>query len=203
MKRPQFLPLAGLRLLPEGQHGLRLEMPGLTTALGPPQRALPLSDPDHYIVLHDTTGHEIGIIQDPEDLEPASRELLLDNLARHYDIRVISRIIEVERDPISGQVRWRVELIPDTPDELEPDAADDVEPIRGPLRSLLRRVTEAREGVPADISEFREFIINGPEDVQTARYPRIFVTDLDGTRYEIPDCEALSLDSRLAGERYF
>ena len=33
------------------------------------------------------------------------------------------------------------------------------------------------------------FHIAGNEDVQNARYPRIFITDTEGRRYEVPNCE--------------
>lgn len=49
----------------------------------------------------------------------------------------------------------------------------------------------------------REFTIAGQEDVQTARYPHIFIVDTERRRYEILDCESLDADSRKAAERFF
>ena len=72
-----------------------------------------------------------------------------------------------------------------------------------PFRLLRRPKTES-DGVDSEVPR-REvtFFIAGAEDVQTARYPRIFLSDTDGNRYEVPNCEALDLASRRAAERFF
>lgn len=43
---------------------------------------------------------------------------------------------------------------------------------------------------------FKEFIVPGSEHIYTARYPRIFLVDENGNRYEIPNFERLDARSR-------
>ena len=212
-----------------------LEMDGQTVALAPPRRALPLSEPEQFIVLSDSDGNELGIVRDLSKLEPASREVLQEALQRTYVIERITRILEVEKEPLTGQTRWRVEIAAN--DRAQPHGtvrASNSSPNGSPNDSLVevrnnkkkvlaqivrigRRAKASDQGnapepgdkvahdkvVDAIATQEREFFINGQEDVQAARYPHIYIVDVEGNRYEIPDCESLDLDSRRAAERFF
>jgi len=160
--------------LREEEGILRLFHEGGSTELSPPKRALPLSSPDQWIVLSSEEGEEIGTIRRVSELDSHSRALLRAALESAYRITTILRVIEVEREPLSGQIAWRVEI---ESDETAPDASQGG-----------REIT---------------FRIAGAEDVQTARYPHIYFSDLDGQRYQILNCEAMDLASRRASERYF
>lgn len=153
---------------------LRLEQSGECIELAPPKRALPLSSPDEWIVLSSLEGDELGTIRRLSELEPTSRQALRAALEGAYRITTILRVIEVEREPLSGQIAWRVEIEPDEPKEEGSTSGKEV-----------------------------TFHLAGAEDVQTARYPHIYFTDLEGNRFQILDCEAMDLASRRASERYF
>ena len=153
---------------------LTLSHEGGHVELAPPKRALPLSSPDEWIVLSSVDGEEVGIIRRVSELDRASREVLRAALEQAYRITTIVRVLEVEREPLSGQIEWRVEVEAD-------DATEDGS-------------TSGREIT---------FRLSGGEDVQTARYPHIYFLDLEGNRFQIVDCEAMDLASRRASERYF
>lgn len=48
-----------------------------------------------------------------------------------------------------------------------------------------------------------ELRIPSTDNIHKARYPRIFIVDEDGRRYEIPNCDALDSRSRRLLARYF
>jgi len=160
--------------LREENGKLFLAHEGGSTPLAPPKRARPLSSPDEWIVLSSSEGEEIGTIRRLSELDEQSRTLLRAALENAYLITTIIRVLEVEREPLSGQIAWRVEI------ESDETTSDDSQ--------AGREIT---------------FRISGAEDVQTARYPHIYFSDLDGQRFQIPDCEAMDLASRRASERYF
>lgn len=227
-----FLDPHAMRLHREEHHTLRLESPHMSTHVAAVKRALPLSEPGKFLVLADHEGDEIGVVRDLNELDDASREALSEVLARAYSMTHITRILEVEREPLTGQVRWRVEIASDEEteaiaeqplltalDQLEPQAVrpDDVATtsedssegdgaseadgkLLGRLRRRLRSDKTEDDGIA---TQEREFSISGQEDVQTARYPHIYIVDTERNRYQIPDCEALDLESRRAAESYF
>jgi hypothetical protein len=177
---------------------LYLKMDGQKIKLAAPKRAMPLSGPDEFIVLFDENGSEIGVLKSLHGLDAMSYERLSQKLEEIYSSTPILRVVEVEREPLSGQVRWRVEV-----EAAEGEESLDIEASSSPFRLLRRGKGEGEDG---DIEAPRRevtFFIAGAEDVQTARYPRIFLSDVEGNRYEIPDCEALDLASRRAAERFF
>lgn len=207
--------------------------------VGPPRRALPLSDPERWIIFCDYDGAEIGVLASIDEMDEASQAVLRESLKAEYTLERIVRVLEVEREPLSGQTRWRVEI----------EGEDDAEPVQAsnqdgsslssqassssnPIASLapeplaaessreeaegeersgalekvasllsLGRDRSASEEVISSVE--REFVIAGQEDVQTARYPHIFIVDTERRRYEILDCEALDVESRKAAERFF
>ena len=182
---------------------LLLKMDGQCVPLAPPRRTLPISSPDEFIALSDGDGHEIGIVRRVADLEPDSRAILEDELSRIYDAIIIERVLEIQRDPISGQTKWRVEVESDD-DEAAAPLPILKRPVGVKLLSRARKKTEESD-LPGEVTSAREltFFIAGTEDVQNARYPRIFIGDTEGRKYEIPNCEELDLVSRRLGERYF
>ena len=200
---------------------LMLKMDGQCLKMAPPRRATPLSAPDEFIVLSSETGDELGVIRRIADLEPDSRELLEEELYQRYKTIIIERVLSVKRDPISGLIRWAVEVESEEADE--PQLAAGLKPGLG-VRLLKRARAKssvetqsveaprdangdgvADSSLPGEETTGSEvvFHIAGTEDVQNARYPRIFIGDTQGRKYEIPNCEALDLNSRRLGERYF
>jgi hypothetical protein len=196
---------------------------GQSVVLDAPRRALPLSDPDRFIVLSNLEGQEVGVVRAIDELDPESQDVLSDALERAYAIQTITRILKVDREPLTGQSVWRVEVSTQKPPKKSMlrvrglnSRAWEKESRRSARRSkllqarirwhrrrkLYRKTVAASEAASVATQE-RQFSIAGPEDVQTARYPRIYIVDTDGNRYEIPDCEALDLESRQAAERFF
>lgn len=49
---------------------------------------------------------------------------------------------------------------------------------------------------------FKEFVVPGSEHIYTARYPRIFLVDENGNRYEIPNFERLDSKSKQVSVQY-
>jgi hypothetical protein len=234
-----FFNPANLSLTREDDGVLRLHSEGQSARLGAPRRTMPLSQPEKYIVLQDEDGTELGIVRAPEELDEASRALLEEELKLAYRIVRIVRVLKVEKEPLSGQTRWQVEIASeknesDIDDDSPPEedaskngsakngasTRDSIFSLRSSddkndeTRGVMERLRRKRRANSADDetlfgdmeiseSEEREFCINGQEDVQTARYPHIFIVDADRNRYEILDCEALDLESRRAAERFF
>jgi hypothetical protein len=202
--------------------------------VSPPRRALPLSNPEQWIVFSDHDGAEIGMLASIDDLDEGSQAVLREALRNEYSLERIVRVLEVEREPLSGQTRWRVEiesadedapveasnrdgsklastsevLESETQSEITADETSDSDGderlgARGKVASLLSLGRDKSAAEDAISTVEREFTIAGQEDVQTARYPHIFIVDTDRRRYEILDCEALDVDSRKAAERFF
>ncbi len=59
----------------------------------------------------------------------------------------------------------------------------------------LQKTGHTRWQVETD-EGFREFVVAGSEHIYTSRYPRIFLVDEGGNRYEIPNFERLDPRSR-------
>jgi hypothetical protein len=244
----------------DSDGALMLCLDGQKTRLNAPRRARPLSDPDKHILLYNESEEEMGVLRDIAELDEESRQVLGDALKKVYVIERIVRVLEVEKEALTGQTRWRVELARDEDDAPQQNVTstvlDQMEPAplrngapttgvngstsngtnaengsigNGPtengsamndsssdgvvdntrddstiLNRLRLRLNRDRvEGEPDVATEEREFLINGQEDVQTARYPHIYIVDTDRNRYEIVNCETLDLESRRAAERFF
>ncbi len=201
MNQTHFLPAQKLKICSK-DGGYYLKMDGQKLKLSPPRRALPLSSPDEFVVLSDENGVEIGVLRSLHELDCDSRDHLEAWLEELYKITLIYKILDVEREPLSGRVRWRVEI------EAVGDESDD-ETGNGDEKTLPFRLL--RRAKPDDDDESlvttmprREvtFYVTGNEDVKTARYPRIFFTDTDANRYEIPNYEALDIASRRLADHY-
>jgi hypothetical protein len=230
----------------DADGALKLCLDGQKTRLSAPRRARPLSEPDKHILLYNENEEEMGVLRDLAELDEESRQVLSEALKKAYVIERIVRVLEVEKEALTGQTRWRVELaldegeVPQQPvittalDQLEPatssngasgngsgtndgnstngstlassieEVADNTRDDSKILSRIRQRLNRDRvEGEPDVATEEREFLINGQEDVQTARYPHIYIVDTDRNRYEILNCETLDLESRRAAERFF
>lgn len=89
---------AALRLTMEGECSyLRVKV----------QRAFPLSLPQRYLSVRDDGNKEIGVLIDPEALDPESRRLVAAELERRYLVSTIRRICSVTER--FGVVEWEVE----------------------------------------------------------------------------------------------
>ena len=98
--------------------GLKLTVDSLgklvaTTAKGEhfvdvvPLRLFPLSDPDRWIALLDNNGQELSVIDDLGKLDPATRQILNQELTRREFVPVIRRIVWVSGN--SEPCSWQVE----------------------------------------------------------------------------------------------
>lgn len=89
-----------------------------------PIRAFPLSDPTHWVSLCDPQGREVVCIESLEELAPALRQLLEDELALREFTPIIKRIVR-----LSGEI---------SPSDW------DVETDRGPTRFTLDNEDDVR-----------------------------------------------------------
>jgi hypothetical protein len=84
-----------LRLFQDGSGRRRLTVEGDCSYLDVKVvRVFPLSDPDNYIALLDAKGRDkvIGLVKDPGELDPDSRQVAEAALQRHYFVPTITRI---------------------------------------------------------------------------------------------------------------
>jgi hypothetical protein len=72
-----------------------------------PVRGFPMSDPGHWIALVDEKGREVAMVEDLDDLSPATRELLEQELARREFVPRIDQIVRISRD--TAPCDWDVE----------------------------------------------------------------------------------------------
>jgi len=70
-------------------------------------RAFPVSDPDHYIGFLDGEGRDIGLVVDPGQLDPESRQTLAEELEKRYFVPVVERVVGVKEE--FGTVYWTLE----------------------------------------------------------------------------------------------
>lgn len=71
-----------------------------------PVRTFPLTDPEHYISLLDEDESEVGVIEDPMQLEPVSQANLLNILEQTYFLPTVLKIKRITED--YGVYRWEV-----------------------------------------------------------------------------------------------
>src|SRR5689334_22350471 len=70
-------------------------------------RAFPISDPDHYIGLLDSEGHDLGMIKEPSELDEESRTVVFEELDLRYFVPVIQQVQKVKEE--FGSVYWTVD----------------------------------------------------------------------------------------------
>jgi hypothetical protein len=140
--------------MPSSAFGLSLDPWGrlvLIDALGArhvgvePVRAFPLADPSRWISLVDESGREVAMVESLDDLAPAVRGLLLDELARREFIPTITRIVSVSRDTLPCE--WEVET-DRGPTRFTLESEDQIRRL-GPGRLLITDARGLRYQVPA------------------------------------------------------
>lgn len=72
-----------------------------------PVRGFPLSDPDRWVSLCSGSGRELVVVEDLAVLEPKSRRILADELARREFVPLVHRILSLPVD--SEPTEWHVE----------------------------------------------------------------------------------------------
>ena len=60
------------------------------------RQAFPLSQPDHMLVLYDQEGHEIGLLNDVNELDEDSAAKVRELMDRSYFIPNITEVLEIE-----------------------------------------------------------------------------------------------------------
>jgi len=70
-------------------------------------RAFPLSDPDHYLGFLDGDGKDIGLLHDPGQLDPESRQIVDEELEKRYFVPVVERVLAIKEE--FGTIYWTVE----------------------------------------------------------------------------------------------
>jgi ATP-binding cassette subfamily B protein len=96
----------GLGLLREGDELWALG-PGGARRSVIPRRCFPLTDPDRFVSLTDARGHELVCLDEPNELDAASRHALFEALGAATFLPVIRRIEAVA--PLDARFEWRVE----------------------------------------------------------------------------------------------
>ena len=94
-----------------------------------PVRAFPISEPQNWISIVDSDGRELVLVDDINQLAPAVRQLLEEDLARREFVPHIRRIIKVSTD--AEPAEWNVETD------------------RGPTRFLLNSADDIRRLSPS------------------------------------------------------
>jgi len=70
-------------------------------------RAFPISAPDRLVVFRDEEGKEIGVVEDPQELDPGSRTVLMEELGKSY---LMPKVVRINRiDESFGVPKWDVE----------------------------------------------------------------------------------------------
>lgn len=88
------------RLIVTDSHGRRHENVE-------PVRAFPISDPEHWVSLCDSSGHEVAQIRDLQEMADDQRELLQTELTRREFVPVIQRIVSISS--LAEPCEWVVE----------------------------------------------------------------------------------------------
>lgn len=94
--------------LAEGAVHPRVEVLGERTILSARfRRIFPLSEPESYVSVQDSAGHEVGIARSLEAFEPDSRACISAALDRRYFTPQISKVSHLQQD--AGMWRFVVE----------------------------------------------------------------------------------------------
>jgi hypothetical protein len=98
-----------------------------------PVRAFPITDPGGWVSFCDADGREVFRLRSPDGLEPASRRVLDEELARREFLPLIRRIVRVSGE--ATPVDWDVET-DRGPTTFTLDSEDDIRKL-GPNRLLI------------------------------------------------------------------
>ncbi|MDA0711424.1 MAG: DUF1854 domain-containing protein [bacterium] len=77
------------------ETGLEAKIQGQNHLIERLARAFPRTNPDRYVSLMDSEGHEIGIIENPEQLDAESREIVEAELKEIYFKPTVESILSV------------------------------------------------------------------------------------------------------------
>lgn len=80
---------------------------GRSHRIGQVAGAFPLSNPGRMVLLRDEEGEEIGILDDAAALDPASRNIVAEELERSYFMPAIQDVLALRLD--LGVETWEVE----------------------------------------------------------------------------------------------
>lgn len=119
-------------------------------------RAFPLSYPNRYVVFLDEKDEEIGMVENPADLDCQSRMIVEEELGKRYLVSTIRKIRSLRTD--FGTTYWEVDTD------------------RGRRDFVTQRVHE-------------NMVWLGER--------RLLLVDMDGNRFEIPDCASLDKKSAV------
>ncbi len=112
-----------LKLSRDEKGSFRLTYRGEERTLNRMVRNFPRTNPSRYISLVDEEGHEIGIVEDPGTLDPASKEVMEKALREAYFVPTI-RVIRAIR--IDGEASsWEVDT-DDGPRSFRVKSRDDI-----------------------------------------------------------------------------
>lgn len=109
MQKTQIFDPKKLRIC-RAHDRLWLKTDGQKVEIASPRRALPLSAPDEWISFVTVDGQELGFIKRVADLDDHSREIVRAKLEEAYRIVKIIKVLAVDREPLSGQISWTVEI---------------------------------------------------------------------------------------------
>jgi hypothetical protein len=70
-------------------------------------RAFPLAHPDRYVAFLDEKDEEIGMVKNPRELDPQSRKIVEEELAKRYLVSIIKKIRSIRTD--FGTTYWNVD----------------------------------------------------------------------------------------------
>lgn len=70
-------------------------------------RAFPVSDPKRWIAFLDGAGKDIGLIEDPEQLDETSRRIVAEEIELRYFVPVVCSVLSVREE--FGTVYWQVQ----------------------------------------------------------------------------------------------
>ncbi|MCS6859048.1 MAG: DUF1854 domain-containing protein [Abditibacteriales bacterium] len=110
-----------------------------------PVRAFPLTAPTKFIAITNQDGEDLGLIEDVEKLDRASRTILEEELAKRYFIPRIHRVLSLKNR--FGVLSWEVETDRGVR-TFEIRERDDIRRLPGTNRVLLRDVDGNRYEIP-------------------------------------------------------
>jgi hypothetical protein len=110
-----------------------------------PVRSFPLTAPTQFISITNQEGEDLGLIEDVEKLDRASRQVLEEELAKRYFIPRIHRVLSLKNR--FGVLSWEVETDRGVR-TFEIRERDDIRRLPGTHRILLRDVDGNRYEIP-------------------------------------------------------
>ena len=94
-----------IRLIRDGE-GIQVVIDGISQRVERIARAFPKTNPDRFIGLMGSNGHEIGLIKNPRKLDAMSWDLLQEELKNRYFVPEVLEILSVETKGTGSS--WKV-----------------------------------------------------------------------------------------------